>query len=58
LCAIERFRANGAVLLDPSLPVDDMDADIHAVVARYVRSVALFDRPSKLKVELPWSSGH
>jgi hypothetical protein len=50
--------ANGAVFLDPSLPVDDVDADVHLVVARYVRTLELFGLPSKVKVVLPWSSGH
>jgi hypothetical protein len=50
--------ANGAVFMDPSLPVDDVDADIHLVVARYVRTLELFGLPSKVKVMLPWSSGH
>ena len=50
--------ANGAVFMDPSLPVDDIDADIHLVVARYIRTLELFGLPSKLKVALPLSDGH
>ncbi len=50
--------ANGAVFMDPSLPVDDVDADVHLVIARYVRTLDLFGLPSKVKVVLPWSSGH
>lgn len=50
--------ANGAVFMDPSLPVDDVDADVHLVVGRYVRTLELFGLPSKVKVVLPWSSGH
>ena len=50
--------ANGAVFMDPSLPVEDVDADVHLVVARYVRTLELFGLPSKVKVVLPWSSGH
>jgi len=50
--------ANGAVFMDPSLPVDDVDADIHLVVARYIRTLELFGLPSKLKVALPLSDGH
>jgi hypothetical protein len=50
--------ATGAVFMDPALPVEDVDADIHLVVARYVRTLELLGRPVKLKLALPWSSGH
>jgi len=50
--------STGAVFMDPSLPVDDVDADIHGVVARYIRTLKLFDRPAKLKLIMPWSTGH
>jgi hypothetical protein len=50
--------ATGAVFMDPSLPVEDVDADVHLVVGRYVRTLELFGLPSKVKVVLPWSSGH
>ena len=44
--------------MDPALPADDVTGDVHLVVARYVRTLSLFNRPSKLKVVLPWSTGH
>jgi hypothetical protein len=50
--------ANGAVFMDPSLPAKDVDADIHLVVMRYVRTLELFGLPTKLKVVLPLSDGH
>ena len=50
--------ANGAVFLDPTLPAEDVDADVHLVVMRYVRTLELFGLPSKLKVVLPLSDGH
>ena len=50
--------ANGAVFMDPSLPAKDVDADVHLVVMRYVRTLELFGLPSKLKVVLPLSDGH
>jgi hypothetical protein len=49
--------ATGNVFMDPSLPVKNVDGDIHLVVTRYTRSLSLFRRPSKVKVILPWSSG-
>jgi hypothetical protein len=56
--AIGYGYSDGAVFLDPALPVEDVDADIHAVVARYVRTLSLFGKPAKLKVGLPWTDGH
>ena len=50
--------ATGAVFMDPALPVDDVDGQVHVVVARYIRTLEAFGRPAKLKLGLPWSSGH
>jgi hypothetical protein len=50
--------ATGGVFMDPSLPVDDVQGDVHLVAVRYVRTLSLFGLPSKIKVGLPWSSGH
>ena len=44
--------------MDPALPVEDVDAGIHVVVARYVRTLKLFGLPSKIKIGLPWTDGH
>ena len=49
--------ASGAVLMDPALPVDDVQGDVNLVVARYVRTLSLFNLPSKVKLVVPWSSG-
>jgi hypothetical protein len=49
--------ATGEVFFDPSLPIEDVDSDVHVVLVRYVRTLRLFGLPSKLKVGLPWSSG-
>ena len=48
----------GNILLDPALPIEDVDARIHVVFARYIRSFSLFGLPSKAKINLPWTSGH
>ena len=50
--------ANGAVFMDPSLPAKDIDADIHLLVMRYVRTLELSGLPTKLKVVLPLSDGY
>ena len=49
--------STGAVFMDPALPVEDIDADVHLAFARYTRTLSLFDRPAKIKAFLPWSSG-
>jgi len=50
--------ATGAVFMDPTIPAEDVAADVHLVFARYIRTLNLFNRPAKLKLFLPWSSGH
>ena len=50
--------SGGAVLMDPALPTEDVEGDVHLVIARYVRTFGFFEQPSRLKVTLPWSSGH
>ena len=47
----------GNIALDPNLPVEDLDARIHAAFARYVRSFSLFGLPSKVAVSVPTASG-
>ncbi len=56
--AIGYGYATGAVFMDPSLPVDDVDGKVHIAFARYVRTFSLLGKPSKAKVFMPWSSGH
>ena len=50
--------ATGAVFMDPGLPVEDVDSRIHLAFARYTRTISLLGRPAKVKLFLPWSSGH
>lgn len=50
--------ASGAVLMDPALPAENVDAQVHAVFARYLRTLGLFGRPAKARIVVPWSSGH
>jgi hypothetical protein len=50
--------ATGAVMMDPGLPTEDVDAQVHAVFARYVRTFGLLGMPAKARISLPWSSGH
>jgi len=47
----------GGVLLDPSLPVEDVEAEIHTGFVRYTRTFGMFGKAAKLKAMLPVSSG-
>jgi hypothetical protein len=48
----------GNIFLDPALPIEDADAKIHVAFARYLRTFSLFGLPTKVKMNLPWTSGH
>jgi hypothetical protein len=50
--------ASGGVFMDPALPVRDVEGDVHIGVVRYVRTLSIFGLPSKVKLALPYSSGH
>jgi Putative MetA-pathway of phenol degradation len=48
----------GNILVDSSLPIADAKAKVHAVVAGYLRSFALFGKSAKLDVTVPLSWGN
>ena len=49
--------ARGNILLDPALPVNGVDSNIHTLVAGYVRSIKFFGMSSKIDVILPFATG-
>lgn len=49
--------ASGNVLLDPSLPLEDLDAKLHSFFAAYVRSFNLFGLSAKVDAVLPYATG-
>jgi len=55
--AVGYSYSSGNVFVDPSLPIEDLDARVNIVLARYIRSFNLFSAPAKFKAVLPWSSG-
>jgi Putative MetA-pathway of phenol degradation len=57
LLAIGYAWSNGNVLLDPALPIEDLDARIQLLFARYSRSFGLLGRNARLKVLVPWTAG-
>lgn len=49
--------AQGNILLDPAVPIEDLDAKLNTVVAAYVRSINIYGLAGKVDVILPWASG-
>lgn len=49
--------AQGNILLDAALPVEDLDSRIHTGMVAYVRSIKFFGLSSKMDVILPFVSG-
>jgi len=49
--------STGNILLDNSLPIEDLKATLNNVVAAYARSFGLFGRLAKFDVILPYSFG-
>jgi hypothetical protein len=48
----------GDVLLDPSLPVDDVSARLNAYVVGYFRSINFFGRSANVRIAVPYATGH
>ena len=46
-------RSTGGVLVDPSLPIEDVEASVNTLGFGYARTFALFDRTALLVVALP-----
>jgi len=49
--------AQGNILLDPAVPIENLDAKLHTLVAAYVRSISIFGLAGKVDVVVPWASG-
>ena len=49
--------SRGNVLLDPSLPIEDLDGDVEYGAVQYLRSFGLFDRSAKIKILVPFTRG-
>lgn len=49
--------ASGNVLMDPSLPLEDLDAKLHSFFAAYVRSFNFFGMSAKIDAVLPFATG-
>jgi hypothetical protein len=49
--------AHGNLLLDPALPIEDLNSNIHAGLLAYVRSVKFFDLSAKVDAVIPYVMG-
>ncbi len=47
----------GDILLDPAVPIEDLNANLHNVFAAYVRSIKLFGQSGKISAILPYATG-
>jgi hypothetical protein len=57
LLSVGLLRSSGNVLLDPSLPIEDLDGQLNIAVLRYVRTFGLMQRAAKFKLGLPYATG-
>ncbi len=49
--------ADGNILMDPSLPIDDFNGKLHTMVFAYARSVNIFGKSGKIDIGLPVGRG-
>lgn len=47
--------SSGNVLVDPTVPIEDLNVDLHAVVVSYLRTLRLFGRSSSFTVSVPYA---
>ncbi len=49
--------AQGNILLDPAIPIEDLDSRLHTFVGAYVRAIDVFGLSGKLGVVVPFAAG-
>jgi hypothetical protein len=50
--------SSGNILLDPAIPIDDLNASVNSFVIGYARSFKVFDKLTKIDAVLPYSFAH
>lgn len=48
----------GNIVLDPVLPIEDLNATVHGFVAAYLRSINVFGKSGKIDAVIPYATGH
>jgi hypothetical protein len=49
--------SSGNILLDPALPIEDLNSNLHSFAAGYLRAINLFGLSSKVDVIIPFAFG-
>jgi hypothetical protein len=49
--------ATGNILLDPALPIEDLESRVHTFIGAYVRPINFFGMSGKVDVIVPWAAG-
>jgi hypothetical protein len=49
--------SHGNILIDETVPIEDLKANLHSLVGAYARSFKLFNKIAKVDVVLPYSAG-
>jgi hypothetical protein len=49
--------STGNILLDPAIPIENLDAKLHTLVGGYVRAIDLFGRSGKVNFVVPYAAG-
>ncbi len=49
--------AQGNILLDPAIPIENLDSKVHTFVGAYARAIDFFGLSSKLDVVVPFAGG-
>jgi len=49
--------ARGNILLDPALPIEDLNANLHTFIGAYVRAINVFGLSGKVDAVVPFAAG-
>jgi hypothetical protein len=50
--------SQGNILLDPAVPIEDLDASLHTFAAGYARTFSLFGRSAQFDIVVPFAAGN
>jgi hypothetical protein len=50
--------SQGNILLDPAVPIDDLDANLHTFAGGYARAFSLFGRSAQVDFVVPFAAGN
>ena len=58
LLAVAYANSSGNVLLDPTLPIENLDGTMNVGLVGYARTFGMFDRNAKVKLFVPYAFGN